>query len=203
MYENERRELTDICRLLYDRNLVAASDGNVSLRVSPEHILLTPSGKNKGFLEPGQMLVVDFEGHVAEGEGKPSKEYPMHRAVYLGRSDAGAVVHTHPVFATAFAMAGKNIPDNYLIETRMMLKGVSLAPYAQPGTLALAESIVPFLTKGNAVLLQNHGAVTWGKNGMDAFNKMEVLETVAKTIIMSAKLGAPVPISEEELAKMG
>ncbi len=202
MYEKEREELAKICHLLYQRNLVSATDGNVSLRVSKEHMLLTPSGKNKGFVEAGDMLVVDFSGNVAEGAGRASKEYPMHRAVYEGRSDVNAVVHTHPVYATAFAMAGKNIPDNYLIETRMMLKKVALAPYATPGTAEMADAIAPYIQEANAVLLQNHGALTWGRDLMDAFNKMEVLESVAKTIIHSAAVGEPVVISRENMDKM-
>lgn len=202
MYEEKRKELADICRLLYDRNLVTATDGNVSVRVSEEHILLTPSGKNKGFVKPEEMLVVDFAGNVVEGTGKASKEYPMHRHIYQVRDDVGAVVHTHPVFATAFAMAGKNIPDNYLIETRMMLKKVALAGYATPGTLEMVDAIAPWAGSANAILLQNHGALTCGKDLMDAFNKMEVLESVAKTIIASASVGAPVLISDENMAKM-
>lgn len=202
LYEEKRRELADICRLLYERNLVTATDGNVSVRVSEDHILLTPSGKNKGFLKPEEMLVVDFEGHVAEGKGKASKEFPMHRAAYLKRKDAGAVVHTHPVYTTAFALSGKNIPENYLIETRMMLKRVALAGYATPGTIEMAEAIVPFIADTNAVLLQNHGALTVGKDLMDAFNKMEVLESIAKTIIMSKAVGEPMLISQENLDKM-
>lgn len=202
LYEEKRRELTEICRLLYERNLVTATDGNVSVRVSEKHILLTPSGKNKGFLKPEEMLVVDLDGCVIEGEGKASKEFPMHRAVYLERRDVGAVVHTHPVYATAFALAGKNIPEDHLIETRMMLKKVALAGYATPGTLEMAEVIAPFIADTNAILLQNHGALAVGRDLMDAFNKMEVLESIAKTIIMSKLIGKPVLISQENLDKM-
>lgn len=203
LYENERKALADICHLLYQQSLVSATDGNVSLRVSKNHILLTPSGKNKGFVQPGEMLVVDLEGNVAEGSGKASKEYPMHRLVYLKRLDVNAVVHTHPVHATAFALAGRNIPDNYLIETRMMLKKVALAGYATPGTLEMADAIAPFVADTNAILLQNHGALTLGKDLMDAFNKMEVLESIARTIILSKAVGEPVLISQENLEKMG
>lgn len=203
MYESEKEKLAMICRLLYERNLVTATDGNVSMRPAGGNILLTPSGKNKGFVTPEDILVLDSDGIVVEGEGKASKEYPMHRAVYEKCPDAGAVIHTHPVFATAFALAGKNIPDNYLIETGMMLKKVGLAGYATPGTAEMAEIIAPFLPEYGAILLQNHGALTIGKDLMDAFNKMEVLEAVAKTIIISGTVGKPKLISEENLAKMG
>lgn len=203
MYEKEKQELTRLCRLLYDKNLVTATDGNVSLRLDESRLLLTPSGRNKGFLQSEEILVLSFDGEVLEGFGKASKELPMHQAIYRKRSDVNAVIHTHPVFATAFAMAGKNIPDNYLIETRMMLKGVALAEYATPGTQEMAEVILPCVEAVDAILLKNHGAVTYGKDLMDAFNRMEVLEAVAKTIIASAAIGEPVSISEENLAKMG
>lgn len=202
MYEAEKKELAGICHLLYQRNLVTATDGNVSMRVSGDRILLTPSGKNKGFVTPEEILVLDLSGNVTEGAGKASKEYPMHRIVYEKRQDAGAVIHTHPAYATAFALAGKNIPDNYLIETGMMLKKTALAGYATPGTPEMAKAIAPYLEECSAILLQNHGALTVGTDLMDAFNRMEVLESVAKTIILSKAVGAPVLISEENLAKM-
>lgn len=197
MYEEQKRELVRICHLLYEKNLVAAADGNVSMRVSGEHILLTPSGKGKGFVEEGDILVLDLEGHLVEGKGKPSREYPMHRAVYEQRPEAGAVVHTHPVYATAFAMAGKTIPDCYLIETRVALNGIALAGYAAPGSIELAENVRALAADNDAILLQNHGALTSGKTLMDAFRKMEVLECVAKTIIMSRLVGEPIKIPED------
>lgn len=196
MYEKEKNELTQMCRLLYERNLVTATDGNVSKRLADGNILLTPSGKNKGFLSAEEILALDLYGNVLEGNGKASKEYPMHRAIYEKRPDAMAVIHTHPVFATAFALAGKNIPDNYLIETKMMLGKVALADYAVPGTMEMVEVTAPYLEEYNVILLRNHGALTIGKNLMDAFHKMEVLEAVAKTVIASKAVGEPQPIPE-------
>lgn len=202
MYEKEKEELTDICHLLYERDLVSASDGNVSVRVSKDHILLTPSGKNKGMIKPEEIIVLDLDGNTLEGIGKVSKEYPMHKAIYEKREDVKAVVHTHPVYATAFALAGKNLPDNYLIETKMMLKKTALADYATPGTIEMAYVIEPFLDTCDAILLKNHGAVTFGKDLVSAFNKMEVMESIAKTIIMSKIIGEPQVISEENMRKM-
>lgn len=202
MYEMEKKQLEEICHLLYQRNLVSASDGNVSVRVNDEHILLTPSGRNKGMVRAVEMIVCDLEGNVVEGKGKASKEYPMHRIIYQNRPDVRAVVHTHPVFSTAFALAGKTLPDDYLIEMRMMLGGVALTDYATPGTLEMADAVAPFLADYNAVLLKNHGAVTWGKSLEDAFDKMEVMESIAKTIIMSKVIGEPERISPENMAKM-
>lgn len=196
MYEAEKKELVEICKLLYDRNLVVASDGNISVRIDDRHLLITPSGKNKGFLHPQEIIVIDMDGNVIEGKGKASREYPMHRTIYMGRKDVNAIVHTHPVYATAFAMTGQNIPDNYLIESRVSLGKVGLAAYAPAGSVELAENIKPFVKDCNAVLLMNHGAIAYGENLMSAYNKMEVLETVAKTIIVSRQIGIPVPIMD-------
>lgn len=202
MYEKEKQELTKICHLLYERNLVTASDGNISLRVSAEHILLTPSGKNKGMIQEEEIIVLDLNGGTVEGKGRASKEYPMHKEIYLRRQDINAVVHTHPVYATAFALAGRNLPENYLIETCMMLGRTALAEYATPGTIELAEAIVPHIESCNAILLKNHGALTFGRDLTDAFNKMEVMESIAKTILFSRLLGEPEIITEENMAKM-
>lgn len=197
MYEPQKEELVRICHLLYEKDLVTAADGNISVRVSGEHILLTPSGRSKGFVKAGEILVLDPEGNVVEGTGRPSKEYPMHRAIYEKRPEIRAVVHTHPVFATAFAMAGKTVPDQYLVETKAMIRGIALADYAAPGSLALAEKVREKAVGNDAVLLQNHGALTVGKDLTDAFQKMEILESVAKTMIMSRVIGEPVAIPEE------
>lgn len=191
MYSEEKEALAGICHMLYQRNLVTACDGNISSKVSKDHILLTPSGMNKGLLLPEDIIVLDLAGNTVEGNGRASKEYPMHQLIYQMRPDVKAVVHTHPVFATAFALAGKNIPDNYLIETTMMLPDIALAEYAPPGTQALAEAIRPHVPVSNAILLKNHGALTYGKDLTDAYNKMEVLESIAKTIIISKVLGEP------------
>ena len=199
MYTEERKTMTDICHLLYQRQLVTACDGNISMKVSKDHILLTPSGKNKGFLLPEHILVLDLLGNTVEGNGRASKEYPMHQLIYQMRPDVNAVIHTHPVYATAFALAGLNIPDNYLIETTMMLQDIALADYAPPGTKALASAVKPHVTESNAILLKNHGALTYGKDMIDAYNKMEVLESIAKTIIMSKILGEPQVIPNKGL----
>lgn len=202
MYSKEREQLAAICKLLYDRNLVTASDGNISMRVSPEHIVITPSRKNKGMLKPEDMFVADLDGGLIEGSGKVSSEYPMHQAIYRNRPDVNAIVHTHPVYATAFALAGKNIPENYLIEAKLLLGPTALAEYATPGTTEMADAISPYIGSVNAILLKNHGALTYGTDLIDAYNRMDVLESIAKTIILSKLLGEPQTISRENLEKL-
>jgi L-fuculose-phosphate aldolase len=202
MYNKEKEELAAICKLLYDRNLVTASDGNISMRVTPEHIVITPSRKNKGMLEPEDMIVVSINGSVVEGNSKVSSEYPMHQAIYRSRADVNAIVHTHPAYATAFALAGKNIPINYLVEAKVLLGPTALAEYATPGTTEMVDVISPYIGTVNSILLKNHGALTYGTDLIDAYNKMDVLENIAKTIILSQIIGEPKVISEENLAKL-
>ncbi len=203
MYIEERKQLTDICGLLYDRNLVTACDGNISMRLGEDLILITPSRRNKGMLKPEDLIIVDFNGATIEGSTKVSSEFPMHHAIYQKRPEVNAIVHTHPVYATAFALAGKNIPDNYLIEARVILGPTALAEYGTPGTTEMVEAIAPHITEVNSILLKNHGAVTYGRDLAEAYNKMDVLEAIAKTIIMSKLIGDPQIISEENLAKLG
>ncbi|MGF7143207.1 L-fuculose-phosphate aldolase [Anaerotaenia torta] len=202
MYEQERIQLKEICKLLYERQLVTASDGNISMRLNEKHIIITPSRKNKGLLSPEDMIVTDLDGNVAEGRGKASSEFLMHRAIYQNRPEIGAIIHTHPVYATAFALAGKNIPDDHLIEARVILGPTALAEYGTPGTPEMAEVIAPHIRKVNSILLKNHGAITYGTDLIDAYNRMDVLEAVAKTIIVSRLLGDPEVISKENLAKL-
>jgi L-fuculose-phosphate aldolase len=164
--------------------------------------MITPSRKNKGMLSAEDMIIVNLEGAVIEGSSKASSEFPMHRAIYKNRPEVNAIVHTHPVYATAFALAGKTIPDNYLIEAKVILGPTRLAEYGTPGTMEMVEAILPHIHDCNSILLKNHGALTYGVDLIDAYNKMDVLESIAKTIIMSRLVGDPVIISEENLAKL-
>lgn len=202
MFGKEKKELCRICHLLYQKDLVTATDGNVSMQAEEGFILLTPSGKHKGMLEPEEILVLDGDGAVREGSGRPSKEYPMHRAVYEQRPEVNAVIHTHPVYTTAFALAGRNLPNDYLIEMPMMLGRTALAPFALPGTKEMAEAVKPFLEECSAILLKNHGALTMGKDLTEAYCRMEVMESIAKTIILSAVIGKPERILAEDMEKM-
>lgn len=202
MFGKKKKELCRICHLLYQKDLVTATDGNVSMQAEEGFILLTPSGKHKGMLEPEEILVLDGDGAVREGSGRPSKEYPMHRAVYEQRPEVNAVIHTHPVYTTAFALAGRNLPNDYLIEMPMMLGRTALAPFALPGTKEMAEAVKPYLEECSAILLKNHGALTMGKDLTEAYCRMEVMESIAKTIILSAVIGKPERILAEDMEKM-
>jgi len=192
-------ELCRVCRLLYDRGYVAGHDGNVSLRLPDGNLLLTPSGVSKGRLEPEMLVVCDLEGNVLAGDRHPSSETPMHLEVYRQRPDVGAVVHAHPVMATAFAVCGKALEEPFLIETISGLGAVPVAPYALPSTHEVPERIRPFVKDHSALLLANHGALAWGRDLWEAFDRMEVLEHTAKIYAQVHQMGGGVELSPEQV----
>ena len=193
-----REELCQVCRLLYDRGYVVGHDGNVSVRLGEGCLLITPSGVSKGRLEPDMLVVCDLEGRVLEGDRYPSSEMAMHLLIYQERPDVGAVVHAHPPVSTAFAICQKTLKEKYLTETISGLGEVPVAPFAMPSTREVPESIRPFVADHSAVLLANHGALTWGADLWAAFDRMETVEQTAKIYAWVQLLGGGVELTREQ-----
>ncbi|MFS0779648.1 class II aldolase/adducin family protein [Neobacillus sp. 3P2-tot-E-2] len=182
--DNEAKEMIcEIGRRVYNRNYVAANDGNISVKVDPNEIWTTPTGVSKGYMTPDMMVKIDLSGKVLSGNLKPSSEVKMHLRVYNENPEVNAVVHAHPPVATSFAIAGVPLDKPVLPEAIVLLGTVPVAPYALPGTQEVPESIAPYCKTHNAVLLANHGALTWGRDLMEAYFRMESLEHYA-TILM-------------------
>lgn len=179
----EREMICEIGRRVYNRNYVAANDGNISVKVGPNEIWTTPTGVSKGYMRPEMMVKVDLSGKVLSGNMKPSSEVKMHLRVYNENPEVNAVVHAHPPVATSFAIAGISLDKPVLPEAIVLLGNVPVAPYALPGTQEVPDSIAPYCKTHNAVLLANHGALTWGRDLMEAYFRMESLEHYA-TILM-------------------
>lgn len=198
----QRETLCRICHLLYDRGHAVGHDGNVSLRVGEDRLLITPSGVCKGRMEPDMLVVCGLDGAVLEGERYPSSEIAMHLEVYRQRPDVGAVVHAHPPAATAFAVCRKPLTRAYLIETVSGLGEVPVAPFAMPSTREVPECIRPYVAGHSALLLANHGALTWGRDLWEAFDRMEILEQTAKIYAQVQLLGDGVELTAEEQARL-
>ena len=202
-YQAEREAICQVGKLLYDRGYVAANDGNISLKVEEDRLLITPSGVSKGRMTPDMLLVTDLEGKVIEGDRHPSSEGKMHRAVYRGRPDVQAVVHAHPPVSTAFAIRREGLETPYLAE---LVAGLGQVPctdaFAMLSTEEVPESVVPYLPDHNALLLANHGALTWGSGLWEAFDRMEVVEHTAKIFLNLHLLGGGVPLTAEEVARL-
>ncbi len=196
-----RQEIVRVCRMLHRKNYLAATDGNVSVRLG-DQILLTPSGENKGMMEEDQVITVDLEGRLLAGTGRPTSELRMHLLVYELRPEAGAVVHAHPPYATACTLAGISLLEPILPEVVITLKGIPTAAYATPGTEEVPKAIRELIQEFDAILLSRHGAMTLGQDVMDAYNKMEKLEHTAR-VVLAARLQGPVsPLSASEVEKL-
>ena len=187
--ERLREEICEIGRRIWARGMSSANSGNISARLGPEEILITPTLVSKGFMHPRQILAVDMEGRVLRGEGYPTTETPMHLRIYRELEDVGAVVHAHPPRATAFAVAGKPLDMHLVPEAVIFLGEVPLVPFQFPGSPQLAESVVPYLRDHDAVLLENHGALAWGSDLTQAYHRMETVEFCAEVTFTAQLLG--------------
>ncbi len=178
-----------VCHRLYDRGLIAGSDGNVSVRLDDGTILVTPSGMSKIDVTAERLIVVDGAGKVLDGAGRASSELKMHLRLYERRPDVHAVVHAHPPTATAFAVAGEGFMAPVLPEVILQMGTVPLVRYATPGTDALPDTFEPFIAGHDAFLLANHGATTIGATLAAAHQRMESLEHAAKILFGARLLG--------------
>ncbi len=201
--EAMRRELVRTGRLLYDRQLIVAAEGNLSVRLGGDLFLTTPAGACKGELAENDLVLVDTAGRPRYPEGpRPSSEWALHREIYARRPDAGAICHAHPPYATAFACAGRGLPADLLPEAVLLLGDVPLAPCATPGTEDVPDSVRPLLTGRRALLLSNHGAVAWGPDLETARQRLETVERLAQVALLAAALGGPVPLPPEILQRL-
>jgi L-fuculose-phosphate aldolase len=196
------REICRAGRRLSERGLIAGTDGNIAARCAPDRVLVTPAGRDKGELEPGDLVEVDLAGRVVRGPAKPSSELDMHLVIFKQRPDVAAVVHAHPPTATGFAVAGKMLGDGSLAELVTQFGMVPIVPYGAPGTPELGERVRPFAREHDALLLANHGAVTLGPSVEAACYRMESLEQSARILLVARLLGGARPLSPEEIARL-
>lgn len=195
-----RRDLVRVGRLMYERGLIAAAEGNLSVRLGGRLFLVTPSGVSKGALRPQDILEVGADGRCVHGQ--PTSEWPLHRELYGLRDDVGAICHAHPPWATAFAVAGRDLDGSVLTETAEIMPLVPLAPRVAPGTEDLAASVVPLIKNHDAVLLGNHGVVAVGKDLAEAFARLETVERLAQvTLLAEVALGRST-LAPDSLARL-
>lgn len=174
-----KQSILEVGRRMYTKNFVASNDGNISCKVSENTIWCTPTGVSKGYMTDEMLVLMDLDGNVLRGTWKPSSEMKMHLRVYKENPSVNAVVHAHPPAATSYAIAGIPLNSAILTEAVMGIGEIPLAPYAMPGTQEVPDSIAPFVKTHNACLLANHGALTWGKDVMEAWMRMESVEYYA------------------------
>ena len=194
----ERERVANFMRRLYEQKLTTASGGNVSLRVG-EKVLITASQTDKAKIIGEQVGVITLEGKNLSPRLKISMEYKMHTAIYSKRPDVKAIVHAHPVMATAFGIAGKTINTGISGEFRAMLGEPVLAPYALMGTQDLADAVSDAALGSNVVVMENHGVLAVGKTLFQAYDRMEVLEACARMNFITGLLGNTKTLTQTEL----
>lgn len=199
-----KEEMCEIGRRVYNRGMVAANDGNFSVKISDNEFLCTPTGVSKGFMTPEYICKVDREGNVLEAnEGfKPSSEMKMHMRIYKERPDVQAVVHAHPMYATTFAVAGIPLMEPIMPESVIAFGGAPLAKYGTPSTEEIPDSIMPYLQQYDAVLLENHGALTYSDTLLNAYHKMESLEFYARLMYQAKMIGGPQILDEKRVEEL-
>ncbi len=193
-----RTEIVRCCRSLWEAGLIAGADGNVSVRLAADRVLVTPRALLKYELRPEDLVEVDLEGNPRSGYRQPTTELDLHLRAYRQRTECGAVVHAHPPSATAFAVAGEGLPGDVLSEIALLLGDVPCVPYAMSGTAALGDAAEPFLKRHVALLLANHGALTWGEDLTQARIRMESLEHAARILLAARVLGRVSRLTREQ-----
>jgi L-fuculose-phosphate aldolase len=196
-----REQICEVGRRMYERGFVAANDGNISVRLSADRILTTPTGVSKGFMSPESMAIVDMNGAPLDAN-KASSEIRMHVFVYRERPEVQAVVHAHPIYATGFATAGLALEECVAAEIVATLGSIPLARYGTPSTEELAESLRPHVHRNDAFLLANHGVVAVGKDLWEAYYRLERVEHYANVILVSRLLGGEKILPQAEAEKL-
>jgi L-fuculose-phosphate aldolase len=199
--QDARREIVRVGRLMYERSYVVSSDGNVSVRLDDGRIVATPTMTSKGRMTEDSLALTDLEGR-ALSDKRAASELAMHLLIYRERPDIKAVCHAHPPHGSAFAVAGLAIDQPILSEVILTLGCVPLAEYGTPSTKELTEAMRPLVLHHNALLMANHGAVAYGADVWQAFDRLETLEHTAKISILSRLLGGPKNLSPDAIEKL-
>ena len=196
-----KKQICEIGKRIYDRGMVASNDGNISVKISDNEFLCTPTGVSKGFMTPDYICKVDAEGNVisANGNFRPSSEIKMHMRVYKQRPDVKSVVHAHPIYATSFAIAGVPLTQPIMPEAVIALGCVPIADYGTPSTNEIPDAVEKYLQHFDAVLLANHGALSYSDSLLSAYHKMESLEFYAELLYKSKMLGGPKEFDKENI----
>lgn len=203
--KSEQEHRTDICavgRWIHDRGYVASTDGNVSVRLGPDRILMTPTCMSKGMMTPDDLVIIDLEGRRVSGLRKPSSELAMHLLIYRLRPDVNAVCHAHPPTATGYAAAGIALDKPILCELVIGLGTIPVARYGTPGTAELSAAMEPLVQGHDAILMANHGVVTQGADLLTAFLRMETTEHFARVALVTELLGKQVVLSGGDVEKL-
>lgn len=196
-----REDIVKVSKLMYDRGMANAFAGNVSVR-DGDSIYITPSGISKGFLTEDMIVETDMNGNVIEGMYKPSSEIKLHLSAYRNRKDVWSVIHAHPPYTTAYAIANKSIETKAYAEMIMFFEKIPLAAYGTPGEDEIYYGMEEYINDYDIVLLANHGIVAVGKDVFDAFFKLEAAESMAQTLTIVSSIGGEKSLPEDKIKEL-
>jgi L-fuculose-phosphate aldolase len=197
-----RAEIVRIGKMLHQRGYIAACDGNLSVRLNRKQILVSPTAMSKGEMKSSDLVIVDMSGRKLKGRRDVTSEIGMHLLIYRMRSDVNGIVHAHPRTATGFAAAGMALDQPLACEVVIGLGQIPLAPYGTPGTAELARTLEPLVPQYDAILMANHGVVTYGVDLRSAYMKMETVEHFAQIVLVTHILGRQQLLDPAELEKL-
>ena len=197
-----KEQMCDIGRRIWVKGFCAGNEGNHSYRIGENRILCTPTGISKGNLKPDDLCTVDMEGKQVAGERKRTSEILLHLSIYKARPDVKAVIHSHPPHATAFAVAGVELPTCIHPEAEVFLGTVKTAKYVTPGDKRLGESILPYVKDSNTILLQSHGVVCFHPDLEQAYYQLEIVDAYARILILAKQLGSVRPLDGAEMKEL-
>jgi L-fuculose-phosphate aldolase len=201
-YKKERKEVARFMRRLYWKGLTTTSGGNISLKVSDDIILITPSATDKGRMRWNEVGIMTITGENLTSELKPSIEYEMHLSIYRKEKDVSAIIHAHPLFASAFTAMKCKIDTNLTAEARAICGDPCFVPYALMGTKELASLASENIANSDILLLENHGILTTGSSLLQAFDKLEVLENAAKMTMIVEIMGKKKPLAKSKILEL-
>ena len=197
-----KEQMCDVGRRIWQRGFCAGNEGNHSYRIAENRILCTPTGLSKSQLKPDDICTVALDGKQLAGKRKRTSEINLHLAIYKARPDVRAVIHSHPPHATAFAVAGVELPTCVHPEAEVFLGPVKMARYVTPGDARLGESILPFVKDSNTILLQSHGVVTFDADLEQAYYELEIVDAYARILILAKQVGGIRQLSAGEMKEL-
>ncbi len=197
-----KSDIIHVGKRVYERGYVASNDGNISARINDKKVIITPTGVSKGFMEPDDLVIVDYDGNVLSKGKKPSSEVYMHLRIYKERPDINSVCHAHPIHATGYAVAGQSLDKCVLPEVVISLGAIPLVEYGTPGTAEFYTPLLKYLKDHEAFLLANHGALTIGSDVLNAYHKMETLEHFAHIHYVASQVGHINVLPKEDVQKL-
>src|SRR5258706_2028672 len=197
-----KEQMCDIGRRIWLKGFCAGNEGNHSYRIGPDRYLCTPTGISKGNLKPDDLCVVDGEGKQISGKRKRTSEMMMHLVIYKARPDVKCVIHSHPPHATAFAVAGVELPTCIHPEAEVFLGQVKTAKYVTPGDTRLGESLLPYVKESNTILLENHGVVCFDVDLEQCYYKLEIVDAYSRILILAKQVGSIRPLDGGEMKEL-